>query len=76
MNRLMVPPLPAASRPSNTITTRWPVSFTHACSFSSSTCSWYFWRSYVLRAIRFLYGYCPGVRRAMSSSSGLSGGTP
>ncbi len=30
MNRLIVPPLPAASRPSNTITTRSPLSFTHA----------------------------------------------
>ena len=40
--RLMVPPLPAASRPSNRITTRWPVALTQACSLSSSTCSAYF----------------------------------
>ena len=31
MKRLMVP-LPAASRPSNKMTTRWPVSFTQACN--------------------------------------------
>jgi hypothetical protein len=42
MNRLIAPPLPAASRPSNSTTTRWPVSFTHACSFSNSTCNRYF----------------------------------
>jgi hypothetical protein len=42
MKRLIVPPLPAASRPSKMITTRWPVSFTQACSFSSSTCRRYF----------------------------------
>lgn len=34
----MLPPLPAASRPSKMISTRWPVSFTHACSLSNSTC--------------------------------------
>ena len=38
MKRLMVPPLPAASRPSNRMTMRWPVSLAQACSFSSSTC--------------------------------------
>ena len=56
MKRLMAPPLPAASRPSNRITTRWPVSLTQACSFSSSTCSRYFCFSYARRDIRFLYG--------------------
>jgi hypothetical protein len=39
MNRLMVPPLPAASRPSNTITRRCPVSPTQYCNFNSSICS-------------------------------------
>ncbi len=42
MKRLIVPPLPAASRPSKTMTMRWPESFTQACSFSSSTCRRYF----------------------------------
>src|SRR3954471_21658252 len=35
----MVPPLPAPSRPSNTITTRRPFSFTHRCRWHISTCS-------------------------------------
>ena len=39
VNRLIVPPLPAASRPSNTITIRCPVSFTQFCSLTSSICS-------------------------------------
>jgi len=42
MKRLIVPPLPAASRPSNRMMTRAPVSFTQACSLSNSTCSRYF----------------------------------
>src|SRR5215475_12360776 len=36
---LMVPPLPAASRPSNTMMTRNPLCFTQPCSRQSSTCS-------------------------------------
>ena len=39
MNRWMVPPLPAASRPSKTMTCRAPVRLLHFCSFSSSICS-------------------------------------
>ena len=77
MNRLIVPPLPAASRPSKTMTTRWPVSFTHAWSFSSSTWSWYFCASYVLRRMRFRYGYdavAPARRPARRRSS--SGASP
>ena len=42
MNRLMVPPLPAASRPSNRITCLAPVSWVQYWNFSSSICSWYF----------------------------------
>src|SRR4051812_42928447 len=37
--RLMTPPLPAASRPSKTTTTRSFSSRTHCCSFTSSICS-------------------------------------
>ena len=33
MKRLMVPPLPAASRPSNTMTCRSPLAWLHFCSF-------------------------------------------
>ena len=37
--RLIVPPLPAASRPSKITTTRAPVSATHCSIFTSSSCS-------------------------------------
>ena len=37
--RLMVPPLPAVSRPSNTMHTFAPVAFTHSCRATSSPCS-------------------------------------
>ena len=39
VNRLIVPPLPAASLPSKTMTIRWPVSLTQFCSLTSSICS-------------------------------------
>ena len=42
MNRLIVPPLPAASRPSNKITCLLPVSCAQYWNFNSSICSWYF----------------------------------
>ena len=45
VNRLMVPPLPAASRPSKTMTIFWPVSFTQFCSLTSSICSSRLWWS-------------------------------
>ena len=44
--RLMVPPLPAASRPSNSTTTRAPSSRTQDCIRASSTCSRRSSRSY------------------------------
>src|ERR1700736_694000 len=37
--RLMVPPLPAASRPSKTTTIRAPASRVHSCTFTNSVCS-------------------------------------
>ena len=37
--RLMVPPFPAASRPSKTTTTRWPSARTHSWTLTSSACS-------------------------------------
>src|SRR5207344_1768316 len=36
--RLMVPPLPAVSRPSKTMQTFAPVAFTHSCMATSSPC--------------------------------------
>ncbi len=38
---LMVPPLPAASRPSKMTTSRTPLSFTHSCTLTNSACSRY-----------------------------------
>ena len=38
---LMVPPLPAPSRPSKTMQTFRPLCTTHCCSFTSSTCSFF-----------------------------------
>src|SRR5659263_186574 len=49
--RLMVPPLPAASRPSKMITIRAPVPRTHCCSFASSPWRRYISVSYVLLEI-------------------------
>ena len=56
MKRLIVPPLPAASRPSNTITIRSPVDFTQFCSLTSSICSGRFAHSYSCRDILSEYG--------------------
>ena len=56
MKRLMVPPLPAASRPSNRSTCLVPVSAAHVWNFSSSICSRYLASSYSSRGIRSSYG--------------------
>src|SRR5688572_735005 len=47
--RLITPPLPAASRPSKTSTTRRPACLTQCCSFTSSSCSRASSRSYSFR---------------------------
>ena len=52
MNRLMVPPLPAASRPSNKMISRSPVALIQYWSFSSSIYSSRLVRSYSSRPIR------------------------
>ena len=56
MNRLIVPPLPAASRPSKSSTCLVPVSAAQFWNFSSSTWSRYLTSSYSSRAIRSSYG--------------------
>ena len=56
MKRLIVPPLPAASRPSNTITIRCPVDFTQFCSLTSSICSGRLRYSYSARVSLSGYG--------------------
>ena len=38
---LIVPPLPAPSRPSKTMQTFKPLCTTHSCSLTSSTCSFF-----------------------------------
>ena len=50
MTRLIVLPLPAASRPSKTTTSRAPSARTHSWSFTSSVCSRNSSRSYSERA--------------------------
>src|SRR5262245_57697742 len=50
---LIVPPLPAASRPSNTMITRRPLCFTHSCSTQSSAWSLRRCRRYSLSFIFF-----------------------
>jgi hypothetical protein len=46
--RLMVPPFPAASRPSKTTTTRCCSALTHSWTLASSTCNRYSSASYAL----------------------------
>ncbi len=50
--RLMTPPFPAASRPSNRITIRCPLATIQSCIFTSSPCSRKSSRKYRLRAVR------------------------
>src|SRR5262245_43247959 len=54
--RLIVPPLPAVSRPSNTMQILAPESFTHSCMATSSPCRILIWRSY---SLRFIFGRGP-----------------
>ena len=56
MKRLIVPPLPAASRPSNKITCRPPEALIQFCILSSSICSSRFSYSYTWTEIRSSYG--------------------
>ena len=49
--RLIVPPLPAVSRPSKTMQIFAPVALTHSCMATSSPCSRRISRSYSLRFI-------------------------
>src|SRR5215472_13003084 len=56
--RLIVPPFPAVSRPSNTMQILAPVVLIHSCMATSSPCRTRISRSYSLRFI--LAGGCPG----------------
>src|SRR6478735_1571894 len=75
--RLIVEPLPAASRPSKITTTRAPVCCTHACMSTSSACSDMSSRSYSAFGIRFVIGHLlaieaydvgPSLRQARTGS--------
>src|SRR4051812_23720969 len=53
VSALIVPPLPALSRPSNTTQTLAPDDFTHSCIATSSACSV---RSSASYSLRFIFG--------------------
>src|SRR2546429_5490128 len=54
--RLIVPPFPAVSRPSNTTQILAPDALTHSCMATSSPCRILIWRSY---SLRFIFGGGP-----------------
>ncbi len=71
MIALMVPPLPAASRPSKITMARRPLCFTHSCSSQSS--AWSFRRCFSY-SLRFIAGVpfdssCLPMRRSLSLRS-------
>src|SRR5579862_5525063 len=70
---LMVPPLPAASRPSNTTTTRSPSRLTQSCKAHSSTCSL---RSAFSYSLRFIGVFLCGGRPAAGGGSQRHGKPP
>ena len=63
--RLIVPPFPAVSRPSNTTQILAPDSFTHSCMATSSPCRTLICRSY---SFRFIFGR--GTASACSLATG------
>jgi hypothetical protein len=65
---LIVPPLPAVSRPSNTTQTLAPVDFTHSCMATSSACSVRSSASYALRFI-FVIACSRGVAHKRGPAS-------
>src|SRR5678815_1935181 len=67
----MVPPLPAPSRPSNTMQSLSPLCTTHCCSLTSSTCSLRSSRSYALADSGSLSGLGNDDRAAFPDFAGL-----
>ena len=65
--RLIVPPFPAVSRPSNTTQILAPVALTHSCMATSSPCSTRISRSY---ALRFILGAGPAPAPGRSAPRG------
>ena len=70
--RLIVPPFPAVSRPSNTIQILAPDSLTHSCRATSSPCSSRISRSYSLRFIFFAGGPASASGRPAPGDAGTS----
>ena len=69
--RLIVPPFPAVSRPSNTTQILAPESFTHSCIATSSPCRILICRSYSLRFI-FAGGPAPASSPAAEDDARVS----
>ena len=65
--RLIVPPFPAVSRPSNTMQILAPVSLTHSCRATSSPCSTRICRSY---SLRFIFSGSPAPAPGRSALRG------
>src|SRR5690348_13481576 len=76
VSALMVPPLPAASRPSNTIMARKPSCLTQSCSRHSSTCSLCSSFSYSFRFILSAWARLPLPLLRASSTSAFMGLLP
>src|SRR5918994_2375350 len=72
---LIVPPLPALSRPSNTTQTFAPEALTHTCIATSSACSLRSSASYSLRFIFVLIPACTMARRRVVRPHPGPGGT-
>src|SRR5574337_1806308 len=73
---LIVPPLPAPSRPSNTMHTFSPLCLTHSCILTSSMCSFFSALSYSLLDSSFTCasGACTSDAAASSDAAAASGG--
>ena len=65
--RLIVPPFPAVSRPSNTMQIFAPDALTHSCMATSSPCSSFISRSY---SFRFIFGGGPASASCPAAPGG------
>ena len=65
--RLIVPPLPAVSRPSNTMQILAPDALTHSCMATSSPCRTLISRSY---SLRFIFGGGPAPASWWATAGG------
>jgi hypothetical protein len=65
--RLIVPPFPAVSRPSNTMQILAPDALTHSCMATSSPCRTLISRSY---GLRFIFGTGPAPASCPATAAG------